>query len=76
MILNFYFMIKKSILLFFHILLTFLLIYYIGDFASKNDDLILSGGAISLLMFLWIFLVIHLGKFVFYLITNIIKNND
>ena len=69
-------MIKKSILLFFHILLTFLLIYYIGDFASKNDDLILSGGAISLLMFLWIFLVIHLGKFVFYLITNIIKNND
>lgn len=69
-------MIKKSILLFFHILLTFLLIYYIGDFASKNDDLILSGGAISLLMFLWIFLVIHIGKFVFYLITNIIKNND
>jgi hypothetical protein len=69
-------MIKKSILLFFHILLTFLLIYYIGDFASKNDDLLLTGVAISLLMFLWIFLVIHIGKFVFYLITNIIKNND
>ena len=69
-------MIKKSILLFFHILLTFLLIYYIGDFASKNDDLLLTGGAISMLMFLWIFLVIHIGKFVFYFITNIIKNND
>lgn len=71
-----YIMIKKGILLFFHILLTFVLIYFIGDFASKNNDLLLTGVAISLLMFLWIFLVIHLGKFVFYLITNIIKNND
>jgi hypothetical protein len=69
-------MIKKSILLFFHFILTLVLIYYLGDFASKNNDLLLTGVAISLLMFLWIFLVIHLGKFVFYLITNIIKNND
>jgi hypothetical protein len=69
-------MLKKGILLFFHFILTLVLIYYLGDFASQVDDLILSGIAISILMILWFALVIHIGKFVFYLITNIIKNND
>lgn len=66
-------MLKKGILLFFHFILTLLLIYYVGDFASQVDDLILSGIAISILMILWFTLVIHIGKFVFYLIINKIE---
>jgi hypothetical protein len=66
-------MLKKGILLFFHFILTLLLIYYVGDFASQVDDIILSGAAISILMILWFALVIHIGKFVFYLIINKIE---